>query len=207
MSKTAVRVDPTAAKEAMALLLHRQGNYKREISESEEPQQSSMGPPWRDHQSGSHAAWTSSEVAELRRLAPLGARVAAQALGRSVSSVRLQAHRQRISLRPPGERRGILLGQSPKVKGPAVKKLRRDVLAGDVDQEVVVHLVELAAQGAPICPMCGREPVETPAGLGQICHNRELALAHELAVDRRTSERDLDAARQRKHRAREKVGL
>lgn len=152
----------------------------------------------RDHSSAT-IPWTSTEIARLRELAPLGAVVAAHTLGRSLESVRMQAKRQRISLRPPGRRGGRILGQ---IRGVSVsRRLRSDVESGRLSNTRVVELVSLAAAGAPICPMCGREPIETPAGLGVICHNRELAHAHELVVDQLASQRELDAARQRKHRA------
>ncbi len=153
--------------------------------------------------------WTSREIAELRRLAPLGARALADLLERSVGSVKRQAHRMRISLRPDGERRGTILGQP---RGAAIatdrrlSKLRADVLAGLVDPARIERLGSARLLGRTDCPSCGIRPIEIESsGFCLECHLRALALGHELDQSARAAN-ELDAARQRKHRRKTKGG-
>lgn len=55
--------------------------------------------------------WTTQELARLRELAGNAPELIAEELGRTLSSVQMAAHRNRISLRRSGERRGLVLGQ------------------------------------------------------------------------------------------------
>ncbi len=163
--------------------------------------------------------WTTRELAELRRLASRGARAVAEALGRSVCSVQLQAHRQRISLRPPGERRGTLLGQPRGVSlrssraaeayARALLEVRERVLRGEVDPADLDLEVRRAARilrGDLLCPGCSRAPQETVHGLCRECHVRELARAYrEGGVERRReAQREWDRERQRAKRLRDR---
>lgn len=152
--------------------------------------------------------WTMREIAELRRLAPMGAATIAEILGRSTKSVQKQAHTQRISLRRAGETRGLILGQPAGIsftRGAfgtrALLQLREDVLAGRVDVERIERRARLLTRGGQLCPSCSKRPVEVSmTGLCEDCHVRELADNHALEADRLEAERLLDRERQRKHR-------
>lgn len=163
--------------------------------------------------------WTSSELAALRANAHLGAVVVAELLGRSLSSVKHQARRQRISLRVPGERRGLVLGQPRGVRwadqakaGVPAERLtmiREQVLAGLVDMGVLEARVRDWTSGRPrpICPACGQRPIErTTTGTCEVCHWTHLARAHRDEADRIEARRALDAARQSKSRASRHAG-
>ncbi len=153
--------------------------------------------------------WTTTEIARLRRLAPLGARSAAEILERSVWSVRKAAQRHRISLRPEGERGGVVLGQ-PRgmsfVKHPALRRVREEALSRTVSVEELERRT-----AADLCPRCGRRPIHVDAkglprnasGFCRSCHLRHLAAGHvEEAAAAEEARRELDRERQRKHRAR-----
>lgn len=159
--------------------------------------------------------WTSQEISLLRKNAHLGAVYVSTVLGRSVASVRRQAHRHRISLRADGERRGIVLGQPAGTRWAAQVKagvpierlelLREQMLAGEVDMGALEAKVREHVHGKtrPLCPSCSERPQERwQTGLCEICHWRELARAHRLEADRASARRDLDAARQEASRAR-----
>lgn len=159
--------------------------------------------------------WTSFEITTLRQNAHLGAHACAALLGRSVKSVKRKAEQKRISLRKPGERRGLILGQNrgtswidQKVSGidPArLEALRRDVLSGEVDMTILEQRVRDAVleRHRPLCPWCGQRPQErATTGLCEPCHWRELARAHRDSVERTAARRELDAARQEASRAR-----
>jgi hypothetical protein len=154
------------------------------------------------------APWTSIDVAELRRLAPLGVREVALILARSEGSVRQQAARLRISLRRQGERRGLVLGQPRGVAfdDPAMKALREQVLAGQADVERIVRRALAWARGADLCPSCAINPIEVEStGFCTACHKRELARAHAREDDELQAQRELDRERQRKHRRKAKA--
>ena len=152
--------------------------------------------------------WTTAEIAELRRVATLGAETAAELLGRSVASVKGAARRHRISLRPAGERRGLALGQPKGTKAYPIQRLRflrqlrADVLAGRVDVARMERRVRAITRGEPLCPECARRPVEVEqTGLCEDCHLDRLAWAHAMEADRVEKDRQLLRERQRKSRA------
>ncbi len=153
--------------------------------------------------------WTSKELGELRRLAPLGAETIAELLERSVWSVRKQAQRIRISLRPEGERRGTVLGQPRGVSMLAdarrtrqLRQLREDVLAGRVDVARAERRGRAIALGRTDCPSCSVRPIEVEStGFCEDCHLEALALGHALEADRAEAQRGVDRERQRKHRS------
>jgi hypothetical protein len=159
--------------------------------------------------------WTSSEIALLRKNADKGARYVAEALGRSVNSVKQMAKRQRISLRRRGSRSGLLLGQ-PRgsswlelrhdgITAERLKALREDVLNGDLDLTVLEsQLVAIAKGKEPdLCPQCATRYVQRAvSGLCAPCHLRILSRLHQDAVDTRNAERQLWAARQENSRDR-----
>jgi hypothetical protein len=156
--------------------------------------------------------WKMSEIAELRRLAPLGAQVVADQLGRSVWSVRKQAYRLRISLRPSGERRGVVLGQPrgtrayPPQRLRFLRQLREDILAGRIDVVRMERRIRAITHGADLCPECAKRPIENErTGLCEDCHLDRLTWAHALEADRAEKDRQLLRERQRKSRARRQV--
>lgn len=157
--------------------------------------------------------WTSRELAELRRLAPLGAATVAALLERSIASVKMAAHRHRISLRPEGERRGLVLGQprsgslvSSVRRIAFLRQLREDVLAGKADVVRMERRIRAITHGASLCPRCSVRPVEIErTGLCEDCHVEELAWAHALEADRTKADRLLLRERQRKSRAKKET--
>lgn len=146
--------------------------------------------------------WSTREIEELRRLAHLGAAGAAAALHRSVHAVRTAAKRHRISLRQPGERRGLVLGQPRGVRATGeLRRLREQILAGELDPAEVEARGAAVLLGAELCPACAARPPEVSStGLCRPCHLR--ALAHGAAHVRAevAARRAWDAERQRKHR-------
>lgn len=163
--------------------------------------------------------WRSSEIVVLRQNAHLGAEAVAALLGRTVRSVKRKAEKERISLRRPGERRGLLLGQpageswaNSDVSGidpGRLAALRRDAINREVDLGVLEGRVRDAVlnRHRPLCPMCSRRHVErSTTGLCSPCHWRELARAHREEAERNNARRELDAARQEASRARRRAG-
>lgn len=157
--------------------------------------------------------WTSSEILKLRNNANLGAEAVAAILGRSVKSVKHKAARERISLRKPGERRGLLLGQAKdtawmdqQVISPTrLKEIRDQAISGELDLGALERRIREAVlrPHRPLCPWCSTRPVERQTtGLCEPCHLRELARAHREEAERASARRDLDAARQQASRAR-----
>lgn len=136
----------------------------------------------------------------MREHAKLGAVAVAQLLGRSVTSVRRMASRQRISLRSSGERRGLVLGQP---RGTRItEQLRADVVSGRVDDELLARRMALR-QDAETCPCCGRRPIEVrTTGFCTVCHKDRLTAAHLDEVEKLDAQRALWSSRQALCRAR-----
>lgn len=166
---------------------------------------------------GTQRAWTSGEIQKLRNNAHLGAQACATILGRSVKSVKQKAQRERISLRPPGERRGLLLGQAKHaawmdqgvISPGRLREMREQAIAGELDlgrlERIIVDRVRNPHR--PLCPWCGTRPAERQTtGLCEPCHLRELARAHREEAERAAARRELDAARQQASRARRRAG-
>lgn len=164
---------------------------------------------------GEHKPWTSSEILKLRNNCNLGAEAVALMLGRSVKSVKHKAARERISLRKPGERRGLLIGQARDTAwmdqtgiSPArLKEIREQAVAGELDLGRLEQRIADAVRrpNRPMCPWCATRPIERQTtGLCEPCHLRELARAHREEAERAAARRDLDAARQQASRARRK---
>lgn len=148
-------------------------------------------------------------------MADLGAGALAELLGRSVKSVRKAAHRYRISLRKPGSRRGLILGQprdmsfledrEKSISLKAMAILRRDVIEGRLDPvrlERAVHRAYLLATGAPLCPRCTCRPQEQPSGFCRDCHLKVLAQAHRDELTQHEAQQELWRERTRKVRRR-----
>jgi hypothetical protein len=142
--------------------------------------------------------WTTAEIAELRRLHDLGAEEVARQLGRSVESIRLQAHRQRVSLRRRGERKGRRLGRLglPDTE-PLTAKIRRAGLDVPRFAERIEQRMLAVADGTDLCPQCGVAPVEVPmTGWCRRCHRRELNAAYEHQLAELREQQRADALRQ-----------
>lgn len=158
--------------------------------------------------------WTSSEIMKLRNNANLGAEACAAILGRSVKSVKHKAARERISLRRPGERRGLLLGQAKNgswmdqatgISEVRLAKIREEAIAGTLDLgDLERRIIDAVKRpNRPLCPWCGSRPQErATTGLCDPCHYRELARQHREHAERAAARRELDAARQQASRAR-----
>ena len=133
------------------------------------------------------------ELRELREHGRLGAGAVALLLGRTISSVKSAASRAGISLRQPGSRRGLVLGQ-PRACSlrPA---LRGDLVDGRVDAEAVRRRMDLDHDAA-LCPTCARRPVEGRLGVCRVCHLRKLTEAHLGAIEVLDAQRALWASRQ-----------
>lgn len=143
--------------------------------------------------------WTTTELGQLRELASAGIGLPAIAvlLERSPKSVERQASRHRISLRTPGERRGLIMGEQNRRR--LDPELREAVFLG-VSDPVAAERRSTAL--GELCPGCSLRYVNTRSGLCDVCHLKRLAAGHrdELAV--RDSRLELDAARAMKYRAR-----
>lgn len=157
--------------------------------------------------------WSSSELRYLSEHAADGAAAIAEALHRSVSSVRHQASRRRLSLRRRGERRGNLLGQ-PRGESwlhlraygmtpGAARALRDAVSAGRVDLADVERQLRLVGvePPAPLCPVCMARPQYKTTGVCRPCQLRALAQAHRDQLAEARAQRELWAARAEKVRA------
>jgi len=147
--------------------------------------------------------WTTRDIALLRANAHLGAEELARLLGTTPCAVRNLAHRQRISLRRRGERRGILLGQP---RDLSLAELVGGKLAADrKTAALVLERSELTAAGE-LCPECCARPVRVrKTGLCLPCHKRRLADAHRELLAEAEAGRELWQARQALKRAREKA--
>lgn len=158
--------------------------------------------------------WTSQELMLLKSQSHLGAKAIAQMIGRTEKSVRNAAARHRVTLRKPGERRGLVLGQPRGVGWSAqiragvpldrLELLKEQVVNGEVDMGTLEARAREAIEGRPrpICPSCGQRPVErSTTGMCEVCHWQYLARAHRDEADRVEARRRLDAARQEKSRA------
>lgn len=164
--------------------------------------------------------WTSKEVARLRELAPLGADAAADELDRSVWSVKNAARRHRISLRRPGSRRGLILGQPRAVSFAAARDdahraqilaaIRADILTGRLDRDWIEKRTRWyerwLAAGSPLCMECMARPLEhdRTERCGP-CHLRFLAEQHRndtsRADARKAHQRERQASSRRRRRA------
>ncbi len=155
--------------------------------------------------------WTAKEIARLRELAHLGAGAVAEALERSVMSVKLKAHRQRISLRRPDSHAGSILGQPRGVSWTSVKtsagevaileRIRTGALDGTVDVAKLERRAQRLYDATPLCPGCARHPQEVAStGLCEECHLRALAQAHRDEDARQDAQRELWRERQAKVR-------
>lgn len=156
----------------------------------------------------------------MRRMTGDGIMAIAEALGRSTTSIKMAAHRYRISLRGPGYRGGLVLGQPRGVSfGGAngngcrefqnvrvFREIRDDLLAGKIQiSELELEATRRCklARGTPLCPMCARNPQEIErTGLCNDCHLKELARAHRNLEQLRSPQREVWNAKQQNSRRR-----
>lgn len=158
--------------------------------------------------------WTSNEISLLKQNAHLGAETVALLLDRSVASVKAAANRYRISLRPPGNKRGIVLGQPRGVRwmeqikhgisADRLASIRQEALAGELDLTALEERIRTRGdRSRPTCPSCATRPQEhTATGLCGVCHMRALAQAHRENHIVDDAKRELWRAKQEASRAR-----
>ena len=144
--------------------------------------------------------WTSAEILSLRQHARLGLVAVAQLLDRSPSSVERCAHRQRISLRRAGERRGRVLGECAGLPWPDAT--REQILAGKADPaETERRLVDDLDE--PLCPSCTIRPIRVwTTGLCRVCHLRRQAEHNMELLSEKEAQREAWRTRQQLHRDR-----
>lgn len=140
--------------------------------------------------------WTSRELAYLREHGRLGATELARRLGRSIPSVKSAARQHRISLRPTGERRGLVLGQLRDLPLSAEMRISLMRRREDPDEDPDV----------PLCPSCARRPATVRrTGLCRACHMSHLADAHRDAIAELEVQRELWREKQEAKRLRDAV--
>ena len=134
----------------------------------------------------------------MRDNARLGAAGVARILGRSGRSVRCAASRHRVSLRPPGSRRGCVLGQPfGAILDPAV---RAELLDSKRAELIAARMLEPEDE---LCPFCARRPIRVAStGMCKVCHLKRLASKHREVQEEEEAQRDLFAARSMLHRRR-----
>lgn len=134
----------------------------------------------------------------MRENAHLGVVAVANLLNRTPASVRSAAQRHRISLRRPGYRGGVVLGQS---RGISLRKAQREAL---LEYGTLIAERMRIDEQAELCPSCGRRPQRvSTTGLCAVCHKQRLADAHRETVAELEAQRGLWMERQRLHRARQ----
>jgi hypothetical protein len=145
--------------------------------------------------------WTTGELRIMRDNAQLGAVEVARLLGRSVTSVRKMASRQRVSLRAAGMHRGLVLGQP---RGVSLRTdIRDDLVSGRVSASVIAQRMKLDAD-AELCPACGRRPARVRVtGLCLCCHKALLTEKHHEVLDEIASNREQNRVKQAAKRARD----
>lgn len=161
--------------------------------------------------------WTTKEISYLRENSHLGAEAIARHLHRTPTAIRLKARNLGVSLRRPGSRRGLLLGQprgtrwsdlGPSTASGRLERLRSDVLSGKVHLPALYERIrrQMDESTVALCPSCTARPVEREqTGLCSVCHLRELARAHRDEDELQTAQRELWRARQERSRANRKA--
>lgn len=124
--------------------------------------------------------WTYLEEQALIKLAPLGAEHCAEALERSISSI----HHKATQLRMRGVCVKFPRKNDGRNMGAAVETVRR-------------------LRDAPICPGCGKRPVNVPAtGLCASCHYDRVVAEKAQRLEVEVARRRLDVIRHKRHRLR-----
>jgi len=145
--------------------------------------------------------WTTTELAILRREGRQGAVAMAALLDRTIPSVKRAAARHRISLRPAGCRRGLVLGQPRDVS--LRRELRDDLVSGRVSAELVAARMKIDEQ-ATVCPACGMRDARpgTATGWCRVCTLDRLSKVHQQATEEHLAQQRLWASRSSLQRAR-----
>lgn len=145
--------------------------------------------------------WTTKELETLRSAARLGAEAIAVLLGRSKRSVVCKASESGVSLRRPGVRKGLRLGQPRRSN---IRELIRDealraaLSDGHTSTELTGSLAAEVSGTTELCPRCTSRPVtHRSTGLCEVCHFRGLAQQHRQrqAADEAKSEYYRERAR------------
>lgn len=143
--------------------------------------------------------WTSNEITTLRNNAHHGATHIANLLNRTPWSVRRAAHRLRISLRPPGEHRGRILGETH--PGQLPRPVRATYLANpDLATTVHAELHQALTNPPPLCPLCARWEVRPGHETCRVCELDALTAAHHRKMAEERAQRRVDALRQQRSR-------
>jgi hypothetical protein len=155
------------------------------------------------------APWTTSDIRIMRANAHHGAAYLADLLGRSIASVRAQAKRQRISLRPPGRRSGTVIGQPRGVSWTQTERdreMREHVLARKFRVGAAERRIQAEVRGlATWCPRCTRRQVSVRmTGLCGVCHMKMLTEQHREEIEAIEAQRQLNRVKQQKKRLIEK---
>lgn len=136
----------------------------------------------------------------MRANADLGAAELARLLDRTQRSVEGAAHRNRISLRRRGERRGTVLCQP---RGASLRGELRETLLRD--STLIAERMRID-RDAELCPSCGKRPVRVQrAGFCGVCHMERLTECHLERQAEHDAQKRLWAERQRLHRARQET--
>ena len=148
--------------------------------------------------------WNTTEIRILRNEAAQGAEALAFMLDRSVSSVRSAAKRLRISLRRPGQRCGLVLGQPRGVALSAVmsREMAEELRSDPARASLVAQRLEVDRAGG-LCPCCGMRPIRVrSSGLCMACHKTRLADGHRETAAEACANRDWWLQKQQLRRAR-----
>jgi len=99
-----------------------------------------------------------------------------------VRAVRSTASRHGISLRTPGQRGGLLLGQPRGYRLP--REQREALLSGLSYDRLLTAYTDFMLGKGELCPACGKRPISTRDGFCTVCHTRRLAdMAAERAAE------------------------
>lgn len=142
--------------------------------------------------------WTQTDLAYLRANNTLGATHLAELLNRTPTAIRQTAHRHHISLRPPGETRGLVLGQPRATQLPT--PIRQAMLNPTTNRQITQD-AQAILTGAQLCPLCARWPIHPGRTWCDPCQTAALTTAYELHTARLQAQQAHTAARQRRSRA------
>jgi hypothetical protein len=144
--------------------------------------------------------WTTTELTTLQTHAHLGAHHLAALLNRSLWSIRCAAADHRISLRPPGEHRGSILGQP---RGTTIDPTIRERITAHPALAMVIDAEARAALTGQqtLCPNCATWPVAPGRDCCRPCWINGLTEAHRHQLAIELAQRANARARQEKHRA------
>lgn len=146
---------------------------------------------------GQKRPWTLTEINTLRTHAHLGATHLAELLNRTPKAIRQAAHRHRIPLRPPGETRGLVLGQP---RGHTLPTTMRTTMLTPTTAQTVDRDAR-TWHTLPTCPICAARPVRPGKDACDLCTIAALTAAYEARTAVLIAQQANAAARQRRSRA------